>query len=352
MQKVISSDRSATFPHLVVNWSEDNIASSGSIVDGQIGTSYFTENENDLGNLYILGYAGNDTDEYDDHIIIHEWGHYFEAMFSRADSIGGFHTTGDRLDIRLAFGEGWGNAWSAIATDNVIYYDTLGDRESSGWSMNIESESKVVPGFYSEASIQRILYDLYDSSNDGADRLSLGFKPIYDVLVGKQKNTPAFTSIFSFIKGLKDENPSSVSNINSILDSERIESIDNIYGTNNITGLYYDLIVDDSLEVCTTIRYGVGTYKQYNILGNHKYVRFTIHSSGRYTIKMNQRGWGSSDPDFILYRVNPFKKIEQAIGEQKNVEEASYTLSAGEYMLDVVAFQPNETTPCFDITVN
>ncbi len=29
-------------------------------------------------NLWILGDENGDTDEFDDHIIIHEWAHYFE----------------------------------------------------------------------------------------------------------------------------------------------------------------------------------------------------------------------------------------------------------------------------------
>jgi hypothetical protein len=32
------------------------------------------------------------TDEYDDHVIIHEWGYCFEDKFSRSDSIGGNHS--------------------------------------------------------------------------------------------------------------------------------------------------------------------------------------------------------------------------------------------------------------------
>ena len=56
------------------------------------------------------------TDEYDDHVVVHEWAHYFEANFSRSDSIGGDHASDNVLDIRLAFGEGFGNAYSAMAS--------------------------------------------------------------------------------------------------------------------------------------------------------------------------------------------------------------------------------------------
>jgi len=101
---------------------------------GLIGTTHFDGD----GNLYILGDADSDTDEYDDHVIIHEWGHYFEQSFSRADSIGGPHGSGDRLDIRVAFGEGWGNAFSAIATDNPIYLILKGFKANSNWFFQME----------------------------------------------------------------------------------------------------------------------------------------------------------------------------------------------------------------------
>ncbi len=120
MKKVRDADSSAVFPKLKANWSIYNVpAGTGSeyeLRSGLIGTTHFDGD----GNLYILGDADSDTDEYDDHVIIHEWGHYFEQSFSRADSIGGPHGSGDRLDIRVAFGEGWENAFSAIV--QIIQY--------------------------------------------------------------------------------------------------------------------------------------------------------------------------------------------------------------------------------------
>ncbi|MCK4442574.1 MAG: hypothetical protein KAU90_11265, partial [Sulfurovaceae bacterium] len=78
IQKVLSANRSATFPSLLVNWSENNVPSGNGdeaeLRDGQIVTSHYDGNQQ----LWILGDANSDTDEYDNHIIIHEWGHYFE----------------------------------------------------------------------------------------------------------------------------------------------------------------------------------------------------------------------------------------------------------------------------------
>ncbi len=345
MKKVISADSTATFPELKINWSINNVPSGdggeAGLRDGQIVTSHY----NGDGNLYILGDANSDTDEYDDHIIIHEWGHYFENKFSRADSIGGSHGDGNRLDIRVAFGEGWGNAFSAIATDNPIYFDTQGIRQSSGFSMNIESDTSGSHGWFSEDSIQRILYDLYDSHNDGADTLSLGFKPIYNVLVGFQKNTPAFTSIFTFITGLQEENKAVSDKIDDILRAENIQHINDIYGSGQ-SNLYSDMGDSGVSTVCTSSEYG-----RINKLYNHKYVRFSINKNGYYNILVKQQSGYNSDPDFGIYKTSPFEHLADADGTTAGRESGRYNLTTGEYLLDVGEYNGINYV-CFDVTIN
>ncbi len=345
MEKVISVDSSATFPPLKINWSIHNVpagyGSESELRDGQIVTSHY----NGDGNLYILGDANGDTDEYDDHIIIHEWGHYFEANFSRADSIGGPHGDDDRLDIRVAFGEGWGNAWSAIATDKPIYFDTQGIRQSNGFSMNIESGTSGSKGWFSEDSVQRILYDLYDSHNDREDRLSLGFKPIYKILVGPQKTTPAFTSLFSFITYLQEENPTVSSQIDAILADEDISHIYDIYGSKH-ANLYSDMEQGNLKEICTSVEYG-----KRNKLNNHKYIRFTIDRSAYYTILVQQNNGSRTDPDFGIYKTAPFEHIGDASSSMAGKESGRYNLTIGNYLLDVGDYKGVDYA-CFDVTIN
>ena len=336
MKKVLTADSSVVFPPLKMNWTVNNIESG----------TYFDGNDN----IMIQGDQKGDSDEYDDHIMTHEWGHYFETKFSRADSIGGGHTSGDHLDIRLAFGEGFGNALSGIVTDDPIYFDTMG---SNGWNMNLETATHETPGWFSEASIQRILYDLYDSNDDGSDTLSLGFKPLYDVLVGPQKTTKAFTSIFSFITGLKSITPSNNEQIDSIVSDENISTIDDIYGENRRNNLeaitfpiYKDLKIDKTLdEVCTSNTYGVQ-----NKLNNHKFVKFTIDNDKSYPIRVEQNNGTTSDPDFVLYKASPFEKISIKESPTRGLEEDSFNLSSGDYLLDIYNTN-NIKKACFYVSV-
>ena len=345
MKKILSADASANFAALKVNWSTLNTTTSGDTTAGQIGTSHYTNS-----NLYILGDEDLDTDEYDDHIIAHEWGHYYEDKFSRSDSIGGSHGSGDILDIRVAFGEGWGNAFSGMVFDDPIYFDTTGLEQASGFNFNVESDTFSHPGWYSEDSVQQILYNLYDSSNSGNDSLSLGFEPIHSVFVGEQKTTPAFTSIFTFIKLLKDANSGIQTEIDAIVSDENIITISDIYGTGRTNKTasypYHDLNIGTPVSVQITDADGVN-----NKLSNRKYVKFTIASDSTYTIKVAQTNATDSDPDFYLYRSSPFGFVTSSDGTDAGVEEKSIYLTVGSYILDVADYK-NVAAADLDVTVN
>ena len=115
-------------------------------VSGAIGSSFFRSirsNGTVQREIFLLGAEDTDTEEYDRHVIAHEWGHYLEDAFSRSDSVGGPHALGDQLDMRVAFGEGWGNAFSAMVERDPVYKDTLGPAQNTGFYLDVESE--IVP---------------------------------------------------------------------------------------------------------------------------------------------------------------------------------------------------------------
>ncbi|MEW5741993.1 MAG: hypothetical protein AB1938_23965 [Myxococcota bacterium] len=195
------------FPPLKVNWSPRNTtATNGPVSQGYLGTSYFDYEDNEI---YIVGKDGVDTDEYDNHVIVHEWGHYFEANLSRSDSLGGNHGTGDILDPRDAFAEGWGNAASGMLTGDPLYVDTsFSGSTQDAWGFDVETDSNPTddpnPGVFSESSVMRLMYDAFDSTNEaGYDQLSLGLGAISDAMTGAHRNTDALTTVASFITGLR-----------------------------------------------------------------------------------------------------------------------------------------------------
>ena len=343
IQKVRSADRDIIFPPLDIFWSKNNKSASGSISNGDIVTSNY-----DGSALYILGDENSDTDEYDSGVIAHEWGHYYESKFSRSDSIGGGHVSGDFLDIRLAFGEGFGNAVSSMFRDNPLYWDSSGLHQANGWSMNLETEnSRENPGWFSEGSIQRILYDIYDSHNDTGDTISYGFKPIHQLLIGKEKNTPAFTSIFTFIKGLKDEHPSDATAIDNIVAQESIAPINDIYGSGrtnrreNANPLYDELTTGSGVTIVTN--YAVDSYLsergRTNQLGAYNFVKVVVPSEGDYTITVSQVGSsGNPDPDFYLYRGSSNQPVAKAENPPALSDRVTAHLQKGIYRMAIVVY--------------
>jgi hypothetical protein len=83
------------------------------------GTSYFIPGRNQI---FLLG-GPQDVDEYDKPVILHEFGHFVEANFSRTSSPGGSHD-GSPTDPRLAWGEGWGTWFGSVANGSSDYIDT------------------------------------------------------------------------------------------------------------------------------------------------------------------------------------------------------------------------------------
>lgn len=68
-----------------------------------------------LGNV-----ASQDTDHFDDAVIIHELGHHVEDVCGKMDSPGGTHYGLYRIDPRLSWSEGWGNYFGAHQVRNSI----------------------------------------------------------------------------------------------------------------------------------------------------------------------------------------------------------------------------------------
>jgi hypothetical protein len=259
--------RSPVFPSLRVNWSPDNLSTSDSYdpANGFIGTSHYSPSQ---GEIYILGKDGEDTDEFDSHVIVHEWAHYFEDNLSRSESPGGPHATGDVLDPRLAFGEGYASAIAGMLLGEAIYADT-------GWWDGVHLEAfgfdaettpsptddcvlppgavsldscvaGLNPGPFSEMSIIRALHDLWDpGTNEAWDTTAIDLGTIYDVLVGPEKETQALTTIGSFIAGLKAQASVSTAAVDAVLDHYSIGSISDEWGTGDpdLRAMYSDVSV-------------------------------------------------------------------------------------------------------------
>jgi hypothetical protein len=341
IQTILAVEPAANFPDLLVDW--------GAQADGTFFDSAPPQR------IALLSDLSGDTDEFDQHVVAHEFGHYIEQNFSRADNIGGSHGVGDKLDPRVAFGEGFGYAFAAIVLNDPVARDSSrqgGTLTSS--TFNVETNpSTSAPGipsgnfgcWCSESSVWSILWDLYDNTNDGADSVSLGFGPIWSVLEGAQATTPAYTTIFSFLTALKvGRSPGELTAMNTLVTAQniRFSDIDAFATTETfVPSPPFAALSADVLPIYTTITAGapvivrsVDTAKRQNGLGSHRFLRFTPPASGSRTVTVTSSNPNTPDPDFTMQNAGTYVMVEEEPPPQP--ETGTENLTGGTtYVIDV-----------------
>lgn len=324
----------ADFAPLIIDWGPNNTAGRTFFTVAPVQGSTARQ-----AKIVLSADLNSDTDEFDVHVIAHEFGHYIEEYFSRADSIGGPHGSGDQLDLRVAFGEGYGYAFAGFVLGDPVARDSFvssGQQRSSNF--NIETNSGFAnPGWYNESSNWAILWDLYDTTNETGDALSLGLAPIWQVLTGEQRNTDAVTSMFSFISALKIQRPNDITAINNIVSTQSIVAATiNAFGTTetnagNPPGGTDVLPIFTSISangVPVTVR-SVGTYGTFNKLSVHRFLRLDVSSQRSVVITVSAPV--GRDADIYIYR----RGTVIALAQTEADERIETTLSPGIYVLDV-----------------
>jgi hypothetical protein len=335
VNKVVSVAPTLNFPALRVYWSVNNVPSSGDLAVGQIGTTFFRSEGSGNRTIYVLGRADVDTDEYDASVVTHEWGHYYQSAFSRDDSPGGPHGPGDLLDRRLAFSEGWGNAWSGIALGRSTYSDSGDAGQASGFSLDLSTGPAANRGWFNEQSLQAVFWNLERAA---------GFGAIHAAMTGPFKNGLPVTSIHPFAAAFAVAAPSQAGTLSNLLTGQAISpSTNDPFGTleTNSGGvaLATPLYGTTATQACVTNQAGSA-----NKLGNFAYLRFTLPSAGAHRIVV--AGPGSTDPDFAVYQ-GGLVAASDALAPA--TEDATLNLPAGESVLVIQDF--NGTTACFNVSI-
>ncbi|MEP1142564.1 MAG: hypothetical protein ABJH52_02500 [Henriciella sp.] len=369
---IAAVDSDVTLPPLQVLWSVGNVPTSGDVANGEIGTSSYTVT-NDVPTIRILGDADNDTDEYDIHVIVHEFGHYFEDQLSRSDSPGGSHSLSNRLDARLAFGEGWGNAFSGIILDDPVYRDSGGAQQSSGFAFSVEQDLTEISGtsrdagWFNEATVQQILYDIYDSANDGQDTISGGLAPIYNAFTDNAYiDNGDFTTIFSFADRIRNEAAVNGSVLDAMLLAEDVNgSGSRGIGETNIGGLARTLPVykvatqgGSGITVCSDPANG-----DTNKHGVREFITLSLASTGALTMTASETSGpaGTTDPDFRIWETGRLFTRDTR-GQDRRAESSvdgtetwMGTLDAGTYAIEFYDFNNLDAATaaesCFSFTV-
>lgn len=352
-QRTLNAGNKKNLSPLEMRWSTKNSAADGEYSKGEIGTSFY-----DGSAIYVLGDANNDIDEYDRHVLLHEWGHYLEAELFRSDSIGGDHSDGELLDFRVAMSEGFANAFSGMMTDDVYYADASGAGETSGFSFSIGKKNRSNKGYFSEGSIGSVFYNYYTSNTNKTPN---DFTPIFSALSSASFTAnEAMTSIFLFYAQLKNQLPNQAVLFGSLLQEQNVFGSDE-YGTDesNNGGLAIALPVykalsanNTAVNICSSAEYG-----KHNKLANSQFMKLNITQAGSYNIRINKSGGANvaSKPEFILYQKG--NVVSYGANTITDVVTNNVSLSRGDYVLEVYdnnnhdSKNTDNNTTCFNVRV-
>ncbi len=368
------------FAPLDVFWSVNNTLTGTLNEDtGELPSSFYRSNVNQV---FLLGDAATDTEEFDDHVTMHEWGHYFEDNLSRSDSIGGPHRIGESSDARLAWSEGWATAIAAIVLNEQQYCDTGAAGTTGGFGLSTESENRGPQGWMNEMSVATFIYDLWDTNNDGTDTSSIGLKPILDTMFGPQASTDAFLTLFTFATELRNGlPPADVAFVDSQLDRENIErtmldkwgSSQNMITTapnqaRDVLPLYTDLPTNGTpINICVNSDYDDG--RNGNKLAQYRYLRVTTTGATRpYNVTITTTtatpvtpdpdDRDQSDPDMFVYFNGGLVAFGNS-GEENSETFTTQPLPADTYVaaLQEWRFEDEDGAPdsypdriCFDVS--
>ncbi|MCP8898580.1 carboxypeptidase-like regulatory domain-containing protein [Gilvimarinus xylanilyticus] len=368
LQHLREADPQLQLPAARFRWSPNNAPVDGLVTDGDIGTSYY-----DGQALYILGAEDSDTDEYDRHIIAHEWAHFLEDSLARIDTIGGPHAQGEKLDMRVAYSEGVANALAGFTLDDPLYFDSVGVNQSEVAGFDIAQDVVSNPGWFSESSIQAVFYHWLEK---------VGITPFYEVITDESfRQNSALVSVFLFADVLSSRQADNVwgsaqdsaaAEFFDLYREQRMNSRDR-YGagernngaTANVLPLYLRLqsLFGQSIEVCSSQKNGSaqsGFERNFNKLGVHRFVRFRPMNTAVYEISVEQTQAAStnSDPDIEVYRRGGLVArgfTDDAGSESLEVElegNEEYILSVYDYAdhpaIGQSAYQPS----CFNLSVS
>ncbi len=358
LQLLLEADPSLSLPELELRWSTENKAINGNPASGNIDTSSY-----DGIYIYILGDEDNDTDEYDRSVVQHEFAHFIEHRLSRSDSIGGGHGPQTRTDMRVAFSEGLANAFTAIASASGIYEDSYSSAQSDGFNYSLENFNANNFGWFSENSVNLILYDLVDSDDDDADTISLGFAPIYETLRSPSyRDGEALTSIYSFTNALRSIlSVSEEIGLDDLMASQQIfgrgafgSDETNDGGVSDSLPIYQSLAVGSSVTLCTangnndSINFRNDNYNGFDV---RRFASVEINNSGDYTIEA-ERAFGTllSDPDLTVYQDG--NEIAFFGSSAADSESGNASLNTGLHIIELHDFNATTARTCFNLSIN
>jgi hypothetical protein len=276
-----------------------------------------------------------DSDEFDDSVIAHEYGHMLVAKFSRDDSPGGQSHIGDMLDPRVAWSEGVANFFSSLVRNDSVWRDSNGPNGSNVYRFNIEDNIPTGdnPGYFSESSVDGLLWDLYDGQDDDTDHVQYPWPLIWSAITDLRNDR--FIYLPYFLDHFLERFPAATDDVRTMVQARSIDFQPNVRPsvTNPFPTPMKDSSVTGVVDSLTTQRT--------NLMSSSHFYSFTT-TGGSVSIRMDVTGLGpggnSNDLDIFLMDANGRVIARSDNGLNGQSELISMRLPRGAYVVEIRSF--------------
>jgi hypothetical protein len=321
-------------PDVTAFWSPLNSPVPGGAKEA-IGSTYFDIKTNTIS---LVGDRSVDSDEFDDSVILHEYGHLVAAAFSHDSSPGGIHILGDVLDPRVAWSEGWANFFSSAVRNVPFYRDSYGPNGALVLRYDLREDVPQgdKPGYTSEFSVHSILWDLFGSKSDDSDSIEKPIQAIWAAFTDLKQDH--FVYLPYFLEHLLDRNPDLVPDVSAIVQSRSIDFHPDMRPS--VPNPFPQPI--DIGQVVTGTVDSLSTQRK-DLLHSSDFLTFNT-SGGPTSIRMDITGLGpgndphANDLDLFLYGVDGRLIALSDKGLNGQSQLIPVILAAGSYVLEVRSY--------------
>lgn len=316
--------------------------------------------------LYILGgidgdVTVEDTDHYDNSVIVHEFGHFVEDNYSVSDSPGGSHYGLYTVDPRLAWSEGFSTFLASQVLGDPIYRDTVGigtgygfyydaqnNDDINGNPMDMPTAGQLGEGGFRELAVVRSLW--------AATNTVLPFSELWGIYTDEFQNTDPFRELSLFLR--EQAAAIGATNISALYDDDdkELEATRLHYGTEDNSGT----VDNAAAALCRWTMDSANqnpaflgnTYDRSNQFYSNDFFYYS-HPGGTLSVALayDLAGATGTDLDLYVYQddytfgVGEDLLIYSNDSADGGTESVSITAPAGEYMINVMDYNAAAANP-------
>jgi hypothetical protein len=307
--------------------------------------TYFLASENAI---YLRGVQDENSDEFDDTVILHEYAHYLTRLCSRDDTFGGPHFPGERLDPRHAWSEGWATFLSLSLLGTSVFIDTLGPRGGQvfAWDMEEDAPEWDQPGIWSEHSVASSLWDIFAEPGIESDHVGLGLQPIWKAFCDHLP-TQVFINLIHMADGLVDDETSRDGAITAVLAKRQIQYR---YGVVPSVSVPFPRLIAPGDPATGSV--DSSSSRRNNLYESADFYRFEIGAPRQVRLELQVTGrnaQGAADLMLVLYDAKG--QFLAFVDEQHGTgswERVTRDLSPGTYVIGVWSYRWTGSTYLYD----